>query len=140
MSIRLCIIPEIIHNSEMYRVKIKENLKRLMMVENITQADLAKRIGTKQPNIQRVLSGEIKSPKLELLIPLSIYFGITLDQLVGIKEIREQELSYIRKENAKTAENRKLEPLISAIGDLPDSSIDDALSLISAFISSKYSK
>lgn len=70
-------------NSLMNRIRIKSNLKELMRRSDINQLQLSKKTGVPQPTIQRILSGEVGSPSLLVLMPLCNYFGVTLDALVG---------------------------------------------------------
>lgn len=52
---------------------------------NITRA--AQSIGLTQSTLQRIVKGEIIDPKTTQLIPICDYFNISLDSLVGRKEL-----------------------------------------------------
>lgn len=63
--------------------KISETLSTLMQDENISEAELARRTKLPTTTINRLLSGETVDPRANTLIPISKYFGISIDQLIG---------------------------------------------------------
>jgi transcriptional regulator with XRE-family HTH domain len=66
---------------------LSANLKKLMENANLSEAELARRTGIKQPIIHRLLSGENVNPKLQTLKPIAEYFLLTISQLIGEHEI-----------------------------------------------------
>lgn len=58
-------------------------LKELMVQQQISASELARRTGIGQPVIFRMLSGETDNPKVATLSPLASYFGVTINQLIG---------------------------------------------------------
>lgn len=58
-------------------------LKRLMLKENLTESELARRTGIGQPVIHRISSGETDNPKIDTLLPIANYFSLDLSELVG---------------------------------------------------------
>lgn len=54
---------------------------------NISEHELARRTGIKQPIIHRLLSGENTNPKLSTLKPLADYFMISIGELIGEADI-----------------------------------------------------
>lgn len=58
-------------------------LKRLMLKENLTESELARRTGIGQPVIHRISSGETDNPKIDTLLPIAQYFQLDLSELVG---------------------------------------------------------
>jgi len=70
--------------------KFSENLARLMAEKGVSQVALAKRSGIKQPLISHYLheSKHAKFPSLKNLIALARALRCSLDELVGIEDIR----------------------------------------------------
>jgi DNA-binding XRE family transcriptional regulator len=60
---------------------IKENVKRLREARNLSQADLAQSIGVAQSTISMIERGE-RLPSWDLAIELTMFFGVSLDELV----------------------------------------------------------
>lgn len=73
---------------------IGRNLKKLMDEAGVNQPLLSKHTGVPQSTIQRILSGAIKSPKNDHLIPICSYFGISLDYLLGLSGVQETPADY----------------------------------------------
>ncbi len=69
---------------------ISENIRYLRNRNDLTQEQLARRLGTKRPNIGAYEEARANPPR-ETLIKLSQLFGITLDQLltVDLRRIRD---------------------------------------------------
>jgi transcriptional regulator with XRE-family HTH domain len=61
-------------------------LKELRLEKNLTQAELAKQIGTSQPNIGRWENGE-NEPTSSFLVSLANFFGVSVDELLGRDEV-----------------------------------------------------
>lgn len=59
------------------------NLKKLLKTENISENELAKRIGVPQQVINRIISGQNTNPKLATIIPIANYFKIPLHDLLN---------------------------------------------------------
>ena len=64
-------------------MKMKEIITELMRSQGMSEAELARRSGTSQPNIHRIKSGATKTPKDEIVRGISKVFGITPAQLRG---------------------------------------------------------
>ena len=60
-------------------------LTHLMKTKGLTSAELARLTGVVQPVLYRIASGETDNPKIATLIPIANFFGITIDQLIGIE-------------------------------------------------------
>lgn len=58
-------------------------LKHLMEEQKLTTSELARLASIEQSTLHRLLAGKSASPKLETILPLADYFGITIDQLIG---------------------------------------------------------
>ncbi|MFT4031881.1 MAG: helix-turn-helix transcriptional regulator [Siphonobacter sp.] len=69
---------------------ISENIRYLRNRNDLTQEQLARRIGTKRPNVGAYEEARANPPR-ETLIKLSQLFGITIDQLltVDLRKIRD---------------------------------------------------
>lgn len=53
-----------------------------MKENSISQKELAQKLNVKQQTISRYVNGE-REPDIDILIVISKYFDITVDQLVG---------------------------------------------------------
>ncbi|MEO8964509.1 MAG: helix-turn-helix transcriptional regulator [Gammaproteobacteria bacterium] len=65
-------------------------LTHLMTEKNIGSAELARKTGVAQPVIYRLMTGETVNPQIQTLMPLTIFFGISVEQLVGVLPLRNQ--------------------------------------------------
>lgn len=65
-----------------------KNLKSLMTDENITQTELAKKIGYTQRAVSKWVNGQAE-PTESAIIKCAKYFNITADELLGISSISE---------------------------------------------------
>lgn len=63
--------------------KLSENLKRLIAEYNLNTAELARATGLLQPVMHRMVAGHTDNPRIDTLLPISRYFKITVNQLVG---------------------------------------------------------
>lgn len=62
---------------------IAKNLRYLMAREGLTQGALAKKCNLNQPTIQRMVNGEVLSPKNKNGLPLAAFFAVPLEVLVA---------------------------------------------------------
>ena len=62
-------------------------LTRLMKERKLTSAELARQTNIAQPVIYRMAVGDTDNPKIATLIPIAAYFGISIDQLIGIEPL-----------------------------------------------------
>ncbi len=69
------------------KITIKEKLKELRKKNDITQEQLANHLGISQQSVCKWERGE-GYPDITLLPAIALYFGITLDELMGIDEAR----------------------------------------------------
>jgi len=53
--------------------------------ENITPAALARKLGIPTNKITRILNGDVTDPKASTLLQIANYFGITIEQLLGLE-------------------------------------------------------
>lgn len=75
----------------MLKSNFAENLKRLRQAKGIGQVELAKQIGVSKGIISLWENG-LREPNLSSLIVLAEFFGVGLDELVGIEYIKEDDL------------------------------------------------
>ena len=68
------------------KIIVSERIRELMKEENLTQVELANKIGLKQNTISAWLL-EKKEPSIRSLWLLADYFGVDIDFLVGRKDI-----------------------------------------------------
>jgi transcriptional regulator with XRE-family HTH domain len=62
---------------------LKENLAVLLAQRDMNQTQLAKATGIPQPTINRILTGETASPRIENVNVFADYFGVTVEALLG---------------------------------------------------------
>lgn len=67
-------------------IKIEERIKELVATEKITCYVLAKELGIHQSTITNWLNGK-KEPSIESLWKLADYFDVSVDYLIGRKEV-----------------------------------------------------
>ena len=84
-------------------LRIGENLKRLRREKDLTQEELATHLGISFQAISKWERGE-SYPDITILPALSNYFKISIDELVGMEEIKRAE--EYEKINKKWLENR----------------------------------
>ncbi len=63
--------------------KLADNLRALIIKNEISEFELARRIGVAQPIINRLVKAQTASPKVETLIKIANYFAITVGELIG---------------------------------------------------------
>ncbi len=64
----------------------RENLKQLRIERGIGQIELSKEIGVSKGIISLWENG-LREPSMSSLIALSIYFGVSIDYLVGLQDV-----------------------------------------------------
>lgn len=67
-----------------YDNKFKDNLKELRIEKKLGQVELAKAIGVSKGVISLWENG-LREPNMYSLILLAKYFGVSIDELVGLK-------------------------------------------------------
>jgi transcriptional regulator with XRE-family HTH domain len=63
--------------------QLADNLRKLMWQFRISESELARRVGVSQPVIHRIAKGLTKNPNVDTLRPISRFFAVSMDQLVG---------------------------------------------------------
>lgn len=76
----------------MLKSNFAQNLKSLRQSKSIGQVELAKQIGVSK-GIISLWENELREPTLSSLIALANFFDISLDELVGIEYIKEDDLT-----------------------------------------------
>ncbi len=69
-----------------YQNKFKDNLKEFRKDKNIGQVELAKAIGVSKGIISLWENG-LREPNMYSLIKLAKYFDVSIDELVGLRQI-----------------------------------------------------
>lgn len=69
-----------------YQNKFKDNLKEFRKDQNIGQVELAKAIGVSKGIISLWENG-LREPNMYSLIKLAKYFDVSIDELVGLRQI-----------------------------------------------------
>lgn len=76
----------------MLKSNFAENLKRLRLARGIGQIELAKLIGVSKGIISLWENG-LREPTMTSLIALARFFGVSIDELVGICYTKEDDLT-----------------------------------------------
>lgn len=65
-------------------------LSHLMSEKGIKSAELARKTGVGQPVIYRLMTGTTDNPQILTLKPIADFFGVSLDQLLGLAPLVKQ--------------------------------------------------
>ena len=63
---------------------LSKNLNLLLEKHALSPSQLSHISGIDHSKLSRILNGKTKNPKIDSLSPIASYFGITIDQLIGI--------------------------------------------------------
>jgi len=64
---------------------LNENIKQLRLARNLSQVDLAKKLGVTKQSISNWENNNIQ-PSIYMLIRLSNYFSVSTDYMLGLEE------------------------------------------------------
>lgn len=67
-------------------------LKHLMSKNGLTSSELARKTGIAQPVIYRLMNGDTENPQILTLKPIVDYFGISLEQLLGLSSLNNEKI------------------------------------------------
>lgn len=76
----------------MYYSEFGENLKKLRIGQNLTQAELGSKVGLSKAVVSKYENG-LGYPTFETLIRIASYFGVTTDYLLGVAKEKTINLS-----------------------------------------------
>lgn len=62
----------------------RRNLMLLMQMKDLTEAQLSREVSMAQPTMHKLMSGATTDPRISTLIPIAHYFGVSIDQLLGL--------------------------------------------------------
>lgn len=66
--------------------RLAKTLRDLISREaNLSPSSLAEKLGMPRNKVTRILNGEVNDPKASTLTPIAQYFGISIDELLGVK-------------------------------------------------------
>ena len=65
-------------------------LSHLMAEKGIKSAELARKTGIGQPVVYRLMTGTTENPQILTLKPIADFFGISIDQLLGLRPLNDQ--------------------------------------------------
>src|SRR3990167_958328 len=65
-------------------------LSHLMSEKGIKSAELARKTGVGQPVVYRLMTGATENPQILTLKPIADFFGVSLDQLIGLSPLNNQ--------------------------------------------------
>ena len=86
----------------------RDRITEILEQKNITQKDLAKRIGISESQVSRILSGETSTISSDTLIALSKEFNVSTDYLLCLTDISTQKNSDISELGLSEVTVRKL--------------------------------
>lgn len=67
---------------------LARTLEQLIKKEkNLSASSLAEKLDMPRNKISRILNGDVSDPKASTLTPIANYFGVTIDELLGVKPI-----------------------------------------------------
>lgn len=69
---------------------LSATLSHLMSEKGIKSAELARKTGIGQPVIYRIMTGTTDNPQVLTLKPIADYFGVSLEQLLGLTALNNQ--------------------------------------------------
>ena len=55
-----------------------------MEVRSLNEAQLARAVEMAQPTMHKLMSGATSDPRISTLVPIADYFGVSIDQLLGL--------------------------------------------------------
>ena len=61
---------------------ISENLKKLLVLNNTTIADISRATNIRQPIVHNLIHGKTDNPTINLLKPVADYFNVSIDYLI----------------------------------------------------------
>ncbi|STX84893.1 peptidase, S24 family [Legionella donaldsonii] len=61
---------------------IAHNLRALMKLRGVTEAEIARSLNTSVMTVRRVISGETEDPRISTLKQIADYFGVSIDYLM----------------------------------------------------------
>lgn len=73
--------------------KISQNIKRLRLAANISQSELARRIGITPAAISYYENNGDRTPSIYILCELAKVFRVSIEELTGIKELSSEAFS-----------------------------------------------
>lgn len=86
-------------NDEIYNYDInilKRNIKKLMKEKNITQKELAQKIGCEQPRVHSALDTNSSACfTIPQLVSISYYYDISIDKLIGLDTVKKAQAKEI---------------------------------------------
>ncbi len=111
------------------KLNIGENLRRLRRAADMTQEQLADKLGVSYQSVSRWENGTTY-PDMEFLPVLSSIFGVTVDELIGMEESKKKEQIYARyRVYGELCDGDKPEEVVSLLRELRrDCMTDSALS------------
>lgn len=65
-------------------------LSHLMSEKGIKSAELARKTGVGQPVVYRLMTGATENPQVLTLKPIADFFGVSLDQLLGLSPLTDK--------------------------------------------------
>ena len=98
-------------------LNIADNLKRLRKQCKITQEDLANFIGVSFQAVSKWECGD-GYPDITIIPIIANFFGVSLDELVGMNEMKNQEkLEEIKKQHSKLTSEGKIKDDVALLRD-----------------------
>ncbi len=79
---------------------LNQRMSELMSTHNVTLTELHSQTGVAMPTIKRIQSDSACNPTVSSLLPIASFFEITMDQLLGIQALNNN--NHIHSENVTT--------------------------------------
>lgn len=67
------------------KVNFDKRLKELRLEMGLTQSELAKKLKVTQATVAKWENGDLE-PSLDMLRDMKVYFGVTVDDLLGLED------------------------------------------------------
>lgn len=108
-------------------------LKELRKAKGLTQQETADLLGLSQVTYSRYESGE-REPSNEMLIKMALFFGVTVDQLLGVSrnDIEQEELDEFTAFRNRRRTNKEYDSLMKKAEKHPPEHIKAAIAVLDA--------
>lgn len=90
-------------------MSLAENLRSLMQEIPISENELARKTGVRQPIINRILTGKNQNPQIDTLRRLSVFFSLNISQLIGEESMELANLGIFQRDTSSFSKVQLLE-------------------------------
>ncbi|MEO8400560.1 MAG: helix-turn-helix transcriptional regulator [Gammaproteobacteria bacterium] len=107
-------------------------LSYLMSVKGIKCAELGRKTGVGQPVVYRLMTGVTENPQVLTIKPIAEYFGVSLDQLLGITPLNNQAVIDSALLHSLNSKLTTIKTIASILADLLPTLVDGYQKALSA--------